>query len=677
MRVGVDIGGTFTDVTGIVGDRIVAAKVPTTPEDPSIGALNGIRALLEMTGCAPEDVDFLAHGTTVATNALIEHGGARTALVTTKGFRDVLEIGRLVKPSGHLYNIQYDRPAPIIPRRYRWELTERVTSDGSVLAELDHEEVDALIAELRDSGVESVAVAFLFSWLNPKNEQLVGDALRRGLPHVPVFLSSEVWPEIREYERTALTALNAYVGPLVNTYLERLASEASTLGVRVPFHIMQSNGGLASAHTVTARPALLALSGPAGGMASSREIGRQTDLPNLVTFDMGGTSTDVSVIAAGEFIRSTDRRVHELPIAFPMLDIEAIGAGGGSLAWIDGGGRLRVGPQSAGAVPGPACYGRGGTQPTVTDANVALGYLSPSNPLGGDLTVDVDLARESLESVGNQLTMSAVETALAVRRLVNVAMGNAVRLMTVARGRDLRDFGLVAYGGNGPVHAIDVADELGIERVVVPGFPGVLSALGVAVSDLVHDDIRTYRCLADAADPGSIEAHFAAMESKIHLVLDEDGVPSERREMQRFADVRYSGQGFSLTVDMPASVDPSRLDQALAAFHSLHQEAYGFHDVERPLEMVSLRVRGYGRSDAPSAASGASGSEPRPSVKRDVYFSADPISADIVTRDSLRAGDTISGPAVIEQMDSTLVVPPDWTGTVDAYDNLVFVRTAR
>ncbi|ELY87195.1 hydantoinase/oxoprolinase family protein [Natrialba taiwanensis] len=688
VRIGVDVGGTFTDVALSVGDSLVTAKVPTTDEQ-HVGVLEGIRKACAEAGIDPSDIDEFGHAMTVSVNALLERGGAKTALVTTSGFRDVLEIGRQDRPA--LYDLDAEKPEPLVPRELRFEIDERTTVDGIERA-VDPDEVRELAATLRDREVESVAVCLLHAYADPANERAVAETLRDELD-VPVSASHEVLAEFREFERTSTTAVDAYVRPAIDRYVGRLVDEAAEAGIPAP-RIMQANGGIADPETVREHAVTTALSGPAAGVvgAAATVSDGETDaasadadepggdaIDGLVTFDMGGTSSDVSLVRDGRAERTTDAEIDGLPIRTPMVDVNTVGAGGGSIAWVDGGGALRVGPQSSGAQPGPACYGRGGTRPTVTDANVVLGYIGPDTALGGELTLDVDAARDALAQLADEAGLpDALAAARGVYRVANATMTRTIRSVTVERGHDPREFALVAFGGAGPLHAVALADSLDVDRVVVPRPGGVLSAFGLLAADESYDAVRTVGVDLETAEPETIES---VSDELVADVLAETSDPDAAR-VERTADCRYDGQSFELSVPMANGFDAAAVAER---FHEAHERAYGYALDER-IEVVNLRatatvpgtdptVRHAGRGDARVGTRTAHfpgfGLEAESKSKSE----PEPRETTVYDRDRLAPNATIAGPAILEQDESTAVVPPGWTGRCLADGTLVVTRT--
>ncbi|KAB1185130.1 MULTISPECIES: hydantoinase/oxoprolinase family protein [Haloferax] len=660
VRLGVDVGGTFTDVALLTdGSELVTAKVPTT-DDQSAGVIDGIEKACDQAGIAPSDVDVFTHAMTVSVNALLEDAGAKTALVTTEGFRDVLEIGRQARPS--LYDTRVDKPAPLVPRRRRFEVAERATVDG-IQRSVDEQQVRELAADIRECGAESVAVCFLHAYLYPDNERTAAGILR-DLLDVPVSTSHEVLAEFREYERTSTTVVDAYVTPTIDAYLGRLESRADSLGIPSP-RIMQANGGLAPAATVRKHAVTTTMSGPAAGVVGAAETATDDELDGFVTFDMGGTSTDVSLVRDGEVAQTTDAEINGRPIKTPMVDVETVGSGGGSIAWVDSGGALRVGPRSSGAQPGPACYGRGGTDPTVTDANVVLGYIGGSSALGGELSLDESAAADALDSLAADAELDdALDAARGVFRVANANMARAIRSVTVERGLDPRGFGLVAFGGAGPMHAATLAESLGIDTVVVPYACGVLSAYGLLTADEKHDSVQTVRSVLDSLDTATIEASYDRLAADV--LADVESPASAT--IQRAADLRYVGQSFELTVPVDAEFDGDDVERR---FHEAHERAYGYQ-LSDPVELVNVRATAVVERDSPEVTyRGGTGTvrETRPA-----FFGTEFHETPVYDRESLLPGFDVTGPSVLEQDESTVVVPPAWRGTVRSDGSLVVTR---
>jgi N-methylhydantoinase A len=598
---------------------------------------------------------------TVSTNALLEADGAKTALVTTEGFRDVLEIGRQDRPA--LYDLDAEKPDPLVPRRRRFEVGERATTEG-IEREVEEEEVRELADEIRRTDAESVAVSLLHAYAHPDNERTVARILREELD-APVSASHEVLAAFREYERTATTVVDAYVTPKIDAYLGRLVERAETTGVPTPL-VMQSNGGIADAETVREHAVTTCLSGPAAGVVGADATAENaTDASGLVTFDMGGTSSDVSLVREREIERTTDAEIGGRPVGVPMVDVTTVGAGGGSLAWVDAGGALRVGPESAGANPGPVCYGRGGTEPTVTDANVVLGYVGGDAALGGELSLDVGSARDALADLAEEAALDGpVEAARGVYRVANANMTRAVRAVTVERGHDPRTFALAAFGGAGPMHAASLAERLDVSRVVIPRACGVLSAFGLLAADESRDAVRTYRTPLDAADSETIEAVLADLADEARADLRD----SESASITRHADLRYEGQSFELAVELGEAFDP---ESVARRFHDAHETAYGYR-MNEPVELVGLRTSAVVPRETPHVTYRSEG-DPLV-VEREAYFSGEFRETPVYRRESLPAGREFAGPAICEQSDSTVVVPPEWQAEVQADGTLVLTK---
>lgn len=668
--VGIDVGGTFTDFFALIDGQIRVHKRSTTPADQSRAIVEGLAAL-------GVEQAVIVHGMTVATNALLERRGAKTALLTTAGFADVLLIGRQQRP--HLYRLSQQRPAPLVADELRLEALERLDAQGAVLTPLDEEQITQLAHQLRNDGVESLAIVFLFSFRNPAHEQRAAALLQQYLPDLPLSLSSEILPEYREFERTATTVINAYVQPLVARYLSRLRDALDKVA---SVRILQSNGGAIGLHQAARQAARLVLSGPAGGVVGAFEVARQaTNGPmlNLLTLDMGGTSTDVA-LCPGEIPTTPESAIAELPLRLPVIDIHTVGAGGGSIAELDAAGGLRVGPRSAGALPGPVCYGRGGVEPTVTDANVVLGRLDPKGFLGGqgDVTLDVDAAHGALAALGERLGLGAEAAALGVVRIVNAVMERALRRVSVERGYDPRQFILLPFGGAGPLHACDLAQALGIRHILIPLHPGVLSAYGMLVADVVSDAAQSVLQPAAAlcADIAPLRQTYAGLAERVLAVLRADGVADPA--LTAALDMRYRGQSYELTVPMDTPLTEDSLNRALAHFHRAHEQRYGYALPEGKVEVVTLRIRGRGPGANPAMPVEAPiGPDATAAIveHKPVWF-ADPVvtMAPCYDRERLRAGHRFVGPALVYQLDATTVVMPGWAVTVDEYRNLRLSR---
>ena len=653
-RLGVDVGGTFTDVALLADGTLTTAKVPTT-DDQSQGVVHGIEVACDEAGVDQASVTSFRHATTTAVNAVLEGTGADTALVTTDGFADVLEIGRQDRPD--LYDLSASKPTPLVPAERRFELAERATTDG-IETPVDPDEVREL-ADSLEGTCESVAVSLLHSYAHPANERRVAELLRAELD-VPVSASHEVFGEFREYERTATTAADAYVRPVVGDYLGRLAERADALELPSP-RVMQSNGGIADGTTVRERAVTTLLSGPAAGVVGAARFEREADR-GLVTFDMGGTSSDVSLVRGGTADRTTEATVGGHPVGVPMVDVHTVGAGGGSIARVDEGGALRVGPASAGADPGPVCYGKGGEEPTVTDAAMVLGYLSEDTTLGEDLDLDADAAEAVMEDLAEEAALDTViDAAQGVYRVANATMARAIRGVTVERGHDPREFALAAFGGAGPMHAAALAERLGIETVLVPPGNGVLSALGLLAADERHDATRTYRSALDALDPEAVESVFDDLSESVRA----DASDADRATVDREVECRYEGQSFELPVDAPEPFDPETVRER---FHDEHERARGYR-MDEPVALINCRVTASVPGDPPTIEYDPSGD---PLLgKRDAFFPSGFYRAPVYDRTRVPVDVNVDGPAIFAGGESTVVLPPDWSAHADADGTLV------
>ena len=648
-RLGVDVGGTFTDLMALSEGNLITAKVPSTPKDQSVGVMNAIEA----SEVKPSAVGALAHGMTVATNALLERRGARTALITTEGFRDVLEIARQDRPS--LYDLTQDRPPTLVPRELRFTVKERMGPKGEVTA-LDESSLEEVISAVREAEVEAVAVCLLFAFMYPQHEKWVGEALQEELPDVHVSLSSEVLPEFREYERFSTTAADAYLAPKLAAYLKNLAGEVEETGAPSPL-VMQSSGGVVRVTDAIADAAGCVLSGPAGGVVGAAYIGGLGGYRDLLTFDMGGTSTDVAPVVDGEAQTTTETVIAGVPIKLPMVDVHTVSAGGGSIAWADAGGALRVGPHSAGAEPGPAAYDAGGEEPTVTDANLFLGYLADRAKLGGEVMLKRELSEKALGALGEELDLDAEEVALGVVRVANAEMMRALRVISVERGLDPREFALLAFGGAGGMHACSLAEELGIETVLVPRAGGVLSALGLAISDLRRNYVRPYLTSLEDVDEGEFGEKFKDMESSASEDLEDP-------EYTRQADLRYRGQSFELTVDADGSFE--KLEER---FHTTHEQRYGYRMDDESVELVNLRLIATVPVEKPEPEEPPAEDEAE-SGRREANFDGEWQEVPVLDRDRMGKGSKVFGPAIVEFKESTCVVRPGWRGAVDGVGTL-------
>ena len=683
LRVGVDIGGTFTDLVFMDAQGLRAwTKVSSTADDFAQGIVRGLDALIRETGAASADIDEVIHATTVATNAILEGKGAPTGLITTAGFRDVLEIRRLRMP--RLYDLHWEPPKPLVPRALRREVDERIDTGGAVVRELDEDSVHAAIARLLDAGVQSIAVCLINAYRNPAHEERIGALLQAAAPDVFVSLSSHVLPEIREYERTSTTVINAYIAPVMRSYLERLQESFDERRITAPVYMMQSGGGMMGAAKAAEQPIHVIESGPAAGVMGALSLANAMGVANAITLDMGGTTAKASVIEDGRITRTNDyevgggislsarlQRGAGYALRVPAIDIAEVGAGGGSVAWLDPAGGLRVGPHSAGAEPGPVCYAQGGEEPTLTDANVALGFLNPTHFLGGELPIDAARARAVLqERLAEPLGLSVADAAHGIHRIAVSHMSRAVRAVTVERGRSPADFALFAFGGSGPLHAVEMAQELGIRQVVAPPFPGLFSSLGLLCVDVSQHVSQTVLLPLDNVSEEEISRQYAALESRLAAEIGVDAGAREAGSWQRFADLRYAGQSFELTVPFQEST-PAVMREA---FEREHERTYGHKAPDDPVELVNLRVEvTLPREGAHRWGSGGAGKRlahlPR---ERTAYFGAalGERTVPLLGRHELD-GNERPGPLIVEEYDTTILVPPNCAVRRDEWDNVV------
>jgi N-methylhydantoinase A len=658
--VGVDIGGTFTDLVLSVNGRLNIHKLLSTPDNPAQAMLAGLDAI---TPGGLSALERVSHGSTVATNAILERKGAKTALITTQGFRDLLFIGRQNRPV--LYALQPQLPPPLIPRNLCYEVPERLDFRGEILTPLDLDALDTVLDDMVAQGVEALAVCFLYSYVNPIHEQAVrARILERGLlDESQIALSCEVLPEFREYERASTVALDAYVRPVMSRYLSRLEAELPDgCGLR----IMKSDGGVVSAARARAQAVQTALSGPAAGVIGAFHVAKLAGYDHIITLDIGGTSTDVA-LCPGAPIRRPESEIDGLPLRIRLLDIETVGAGGGSIARLDAGGALRVGPESAGANPGPICYGRGGTQITVSDANAVLGRLDSAHFLGGQMSLDVEAARAAISQLAEQMHLSTDAAAKGIIDIANANIDRAVRRVSVARGYDPRDFTMVAFGGAGALHACEVAERLDIPRVLVPRYPGVMCALGLLVADVALDYSRSILQPLTSQAMEQIIHHLADLDARTHHDLEQEGIPAERRQIRAWLDMRYVGQAYELTIPL-VDTDPSPQAQ-VDTFHEAHRRAYGHAMPERAVEVVNLRVQGIGLVDKPLLEKADI-----VETRRAVSLTLTPNGIHHYKREALSPGETLETPALVFQLDSTVYIAPGWRVKVDGYHNLILER---
>ena len=694
-RLGVDIGGTFTD--GVLIDTssgdVTNSKVLSTPGDPSLGFMNAVEQLLERGAIGPDEIEHVVHATTVATNSIIEGNTARAAFVTTDGFSDMLEIARQIRPS--LYDLKFEKPPPLVPRRLCFGVPERLDADGSVITPLDESRVEEVAERIVDANVESVAVCLLHAYRNPDHEKRVGEILRSRLDGIPVSLSSEVAPEFREFFRASTTVINAVIGPLVGRYLSNIGRRLEDRGIGGDLLVMQSSGGVYAAEAAVERPVFMVESGPAAGAVAATHIGAAAGHKNLISFDMGGTTAKVSMILGGEPRVTKDYTVGAeaqsgvgafggadgYPVRTPVIDLVEIGAGGGSIAWVDSGGALRVGPRSSGAEPGPACYGLGGTQPTITDANLVLGRLNPDYFAGGSMRLDPDLSAAAIEEYcAGPLGMGVEAAADGIIEIANAMMVGALRLVSVQRGHDPRDFLLVAFGGAGPAHAARIAQDSGMAGVLVPPSPGTASALGLLATDLRLDRTATHLELADNVDASELDREFRTLEAESTEALRANTSNGSGVNFRRSVEMRYYGQSFELDIPTPGGTfDEEGLSAIISAFHDEHRRAYGFNVPNEPVELVNLRVVAVQPITKPAArplAAGPGSQSPEEKGRRKVFFAdlGGWTDTTVYDRYAMGIGAQANGPAMIEEADSLTLVPAGWTIDVDQHGNLILTR---
>jgi len=678
--IGVDVGGTFTD-TVLVDDETVHAVKTSSTADFLTGLSRGIDAVCERGGIDPGDVDGFSHGSTIAVNALIEETGAKTAVVTTADFSDVLEIGEGYRGADLLYAPCNDREASLLPRRRRYGVTERVDANGEVLTPLDVDDLDRVIDDVVATDVEAVAVCLLHAYRNPEHEKRVVERFAERAPRIDVSRSSQVSPEIREYTRTATTVADAYLKPELSDYLDRLDDDLDDAGLRAPIAIMESDGGLARPTIAAEQPVIQVVSGPVAGVNAAGFVAGRRGRENVLTFDMGGTSCDVAIVADGEPVEVSHREIHGLKINGPFTQVETVGAGGGSIARLDEVDALRVGPESAGADPGPACYGRGGERPTVTDADLVLGILNPENFAGGTLILDREAARESIrEHVAEPMGTDIEAAALAVRDVIDAEMASANRVVAVNEGVDPREFALVGFGGAGPVHACRVAAELDIDEVIFPSQPGVLSSIGLLVSDIRHEYVRSLVETVEEADPDRITAVVEELVAHGREELESERVDPEDRTFRVSFDVMYEGQAHYLNVPSPGqSLSESELTELTAAFERAHDRQYGFVDDRNPVELVNLRVTGVGATPNPTfepadAPTDADTADAQVGTREVIVDANERVETPYYDRSSLAPGHELAGPAIVELDNTTIWLPPSFDGEVDPYGNVVATR---
>lgn len=664
--IGIDVGGTFTDFYAANNEAgtFHVGKTSSTPSNPADAILNGLSALCKQYDIPLDDIERLSHGTTVGTNALIQRTGSTVALITTKGFRDLLEIGRQTRP--HMYDLQQDHPPPLVEREHRIELDERIDAQGDVVKSPTDEDISAVVDKVIATGASACAIGFLFAFRNPSHEQRVAKAMRKRAPQIALSLSSEVQPEFREYERLSTTVLNAYLQPVMWEYLQTLEQGVADKASGATLGINQSSGGLMSPQRARELPVRTALSGPAAGAVGAAHVARQTQRENVITLDMGGTSADVALIRKFDIDLAFNRDVAGFPIRLPCVDVETVGAGGGSVAWFDRDGLLKVGPISASADPGPACYGLGGERPTTTDANLLLGRLSSRGLLDGDMGLDPALSHAAYAPLAEELGFSPERTAHGALGIVVANMVRTIRTVSVERGHDPRDFVLMPFGGAGPLHARDVAVSLGMQEIVVPATPGIVCAQGLLVSDLKEDFVASRRFALDEDGIAELSSTLLSLSAQAETWLRFENAPADAHQLQLVVDARYVGQNFELAVPVATgktltTADVPTADEMHRAFCAAHETAYGYASADDAVEIVNVRLSAsvnlYGGGAAPLAQS--DGSNPEPREARAVYFDADAsVDARVYARADLRPGHMIKGPAIIEQLDTTTPIYP-------------------
>jgi N-methylhydantoinase A len=675
-RIGIDVGGTFTDVVMIEEETGAAhvAKVLNEPGRRHATVVRGIKRVMEVAGIGSSELAFVGHGTTITTNAVIERKGARTALITNKGFRDVIELGRFSRPADLIYRVQLDKPKPLVPRHLRFEVDCRVDADGTILRDLAESEIERVVAEVRASRAQAVAVCLLFSFLEPAHERRIRDRLRAELPGVDVLISVDVQPEFREFPRTSTTSFAAYVSPVLRDYLVKLVAAMREERIDSRLFVFQSNGGVARPDLVLRNPATTLLSGPAGAVVGAAQLARASGRRHLITMDMGGTSLDVCLLRDGVAEATTAREIDYFPIVTPMLDVHTVGAGGGSIVRLDEVGRIKVGPDSAAADPGPACYGLGGEDVTLTDVNLVLGYIDPDDFAGGEVKLSPHKARETIErSIAARLGVSVHEAAAGIFKVAANQMAEAIRFVSVQRGADPRDFDLCPFGGGGPIHGFSIAAELGMRRMLVPKNPGLFSAGGIAVADFTHDYSMSILKHVTSVDSTALDAAYGELLAKAKADLDSEGIAIREQRYERSMDLRYVGQTteINVRVALDDAARPVPIDAFVAEFHRQHELVYTYSVPGEPVELVNLRLRAVGLVRKPRSAPAVDRKRARGSPRhRDVWFGDRMVATAVYRRDCLGPGDRIAGPAIVQELSSATVIPPGATAVVDDHDNL-------
>lgn len=695
-RVSVDVGGTFTDLVALneKNGNLVTIKVPSTPEGPEVGFFQALKQFL--TDYSPTEITQITHATTIAVNALLGQIGLelpKIASISTSGFRDVLEIGR--QRRHELYNLFLQKPQVIIPRKLRYEINERVNAKGEILEALNKNEVQALANLLAQKAVKAVAVTLLFSYTNSEHEKIIEKILKTEIPSIFISRSSEVAPEQREYERTSTTAVNACIMPILSSYLNSIVNELEKLKINTPMCMMQSDGGLATKQTAITKPVSMVESGPAAGVVACSTFAQELGLKNILSFDMGGTTAKAGIIQNGKpavvMEYEVAGKIHSgrivkgsgYPVLFPFIDLAECSAGGGTIAWIDEGGSLKVGPVSAGANPGPACYGQGGLKPTVTDANLLLGRLNPAYILNGKMKLHQDLSKKAFREISAKSSLRIEEASAGIIKIVNSQMSKILRIVSVERGFDPRTFTLISYGGAGPIHACDLAEELHISKIVVPPNPGLFSAYGLLAADFTSDFVQAIT-EKTGKKPSDIENLFGTLQRKAMKTLTLQGIKPEKIIFSKQLDMRYSGQSYELTIPVFKPLTKGHFKEIVKEYHQKHKAVYGYERRQEPIEVVNVRLTAVGLVNKPKLIKEKKFVHKEPqksaiSTTRNVYFEKHDCfkNTPIYLREKLRSGDVFSGPAVIEQYDSTTVVNPGWAAEVDLFGNLVLTLSGR
>lgn len=681
LRIGIDVGGTFTDVV-LMGESVEplsTAKVLNAEESRVPAVLAGISNVLDTAGKSPEDLSYIAHGTTLTTNAVIERAGARTALITNEGFRDILEIGRFSRPAELIYDVYGRLSAPLVPRHLRFTLACRINRDGEVLQEPSLSEIRSLVDQLRVAEVEAVAVCFLFSFLNPSHENLVASEIARIAPEIEVLTSTNVMPEFREFARTSTTVFAAYCAPVLRRYFSELIPALESAGMHCPVYVYQSNGGIVTSDSVMNNPATTLLSGPAGAVTGVVNLASDLPNPNIITMDIGGTSLDISVVREGRPEFSTNRELSGYPLGVPSLDIRAVGAGGGSVIEVDEVGRIRVGPRSMGARPGPAAYGRGGQTSTLTDVNLLLGFLSPEYFAGGTESLYPDLSKSAFERIAKAIGAGMNEALDGVFNVAVNQIANSLREVVLERGYDLRDFSLFAFGGGGPIYATAVAEVLGIREVTIPPHPGVFAALGMAGADFVHDQVRSLLVPNDESGVSTALSALSALQEQAEEILLTEGVPANRHHHDSYLEMRYLGQSTELAVMLSNATQARTAQQVNEDFHRLHERTYGYSVSSEPTEIVNVRLRSVGalpKSSEVKLTGQSVPGTPQPRSTRTVRMWNRPefIDIPIYMREDFFTGTTVTGPAIVDEMSSSTIIPEDWIAHVEENGTITLRR---